>query len=162
MNRETRRAQARQEKKANHKHKGSRFKKTDGFISIRRSTPMTADEARSISVPAQVSWLKICEGNGDIICFSDVVWAVSLVEHCLNGKDIEGVKETLSETSDFLMRLKTEFLEKKTLTPTDQDKILMDTILDLHDQVLRFLSPLQLNTMLSEIEAKRDKFIKKE
>ena len=60
------------------------------------------------------------------------------------------------------MRLKTEFLEKKTLTPTDQDKILMDTILDLHDQVLRFLSPLQLNTMLSEIEAKRDKLIKKE
>lgn len=159
MNREARRAEA---KKLKRKSSGLRSKKTDVFISIRRSSPMTSAEARSISVPVQVSWLKICEGNGDIICFSDVVWALSLVEHCLNDKKIEGVEEYLDSAANSLARLREEFLERKTFTPTLEDKSVIDTILDLHDQVLHFLSPLQLNTMLGQIEEKRDKFVKKE
>lgn len=80
----------------------------------------------------------------------------------MNDKKIEGVEEYLDSAANSLARLREEFLERKTFTPTLEDKSVIDIILDLHDQVLRFLSPLQLNTMLRQIEEKRDKFVKKE
>lgn len=123
---------------------------------LRVSETLTGGEAATIALAARMSWERLCNGTGTVTDYNDIAWAVNLVGLGLEHLSIPGVAEVV-EGATAAMRGVLERYQRINRFGVDAQSLRdVPPLLDLHDQLLTFLSAAQLHRLLTEIETRRN------
>lgn len=119
------------------------------FAAIGRSMPLTEDEALKISNATHVAWVKLVEGNAEIVDFDNIAQALNLARVIADGLG-EPAITVVREAQDAMKGVRERYLRIERFGVDAATLRDVPPALDFHDEILRTHSP---NQLLKALEA---------
>lgn len=137
MNREQRRINARLIRQD--KAKKAKTTKLGGLAAIGYSQPYTPEEAAKVSNEARMAWWKMCNGEGSIKSFDELVCAFNTLRVLV--EPLGGGIEVVTHAQEALLRIRQRYLEHGKFGVDAEALCDVPLALDLYDEFLNHCTP---------------------